>query len=73
MFFAEVQNKLLYAVTLQTAAEIIVTRADPQKPNMNLSSWKGSIVRKGDILVAKNYLTAEEIETLNRLVNKTYS
>lgn len=69
MFFAEVQNKLLYAVTLQTAAEIIVTRADPQKPNMNLTSWKGSIVRKGDILVAKNYLTAEEIETLNRLVN----
>ena len=54
MFFAEVQNKLLYAVTKQTAAEIIVSRADPTKPNMNLTSWKGSIVRKGDIIIAKN-------------------
>lgn len=69
MFFAEIQNKLLYAVTKQTAAEIIVSRADPSKPNMNLTSWKGSIVRKGDILVAKNYLTSSEIDTLNRLVN----
>ena len=69
MFFAEVQNKLLYAVTLQTAAEIVVSRADPNKPNMNLTSWKGSIVRKGDIVVAKNYLKVDEIDTLNRLVN----
>lgn len=69
MFFAEVQNKLLYAVTLQTAAEIVVSRADPNQPNMNLTSWKGSIVRKGDIVVAKNYLKADEIDTLNRLVN----
>ena len=69
MFFAETQNKLLYAVTHQTAAEIIVARADADKPNMGLTTWKGSIVRKGDIIVAKNYLEVEEIDKLNRLVN----
>ncbi|THU38515.1 hydroxyacid dehydrogenase [Niastella caeni] len=68
MFFAETQNKLLYAVTGKTAAEIIVTRADANKPNMALTSWKGSIVRKQDILIAKNYLSEDEIDTLNRLV-----
>jgi hypothetical protein len=68
MFFAETQNKLLYAVTGQTAAEIIVSRADAEKPNMALSSWKGAVVRKGDIVIAKNYLNADEIDTLNRLV-----
>ncbi len=61
MFFAETQNKLLYAVTGQTAAEIIVGRADASKPNMALTSWQGSIVRKGDIYTAKNYLRQEEI------------
>lgn len=68
MFFAETQNKLLYAVTGQTAAEIIVSRANANKPNMALTSWKGSVVRKQDIFTAKNYLTADEIDTLNRLV-----
>lgn len=68
MFFAEVQNKLHYAVTGQTAAELIVSRANADKPNMNLTSWKGSIVRKQDIFIAKNYLTHDEIDTLNRLV-----
>ncbi len=68
MFFAETQNKLLFAVTGKTAAEIIVSRADAGKPNMALTSWKGSIVRKQDIFVAKNYLTEDEIDTLNRLV-----
>ncbi|HEX2934497.1 MAG TPA: virulence RhuM family protein [Bacteroidales bacterium] len=68
MFFAETQNKLLFAVTGQTAAEIIVSRADASKPNMALTSWKGSIVRKQDIFIAKNYLSNEEIDTLNRLV-----
>jgi len=68
MFFAETQNKLLYAATNQTAAEIIVSRADANQPNMALTSWKGSIVRKQDIYIAKNYLTADEIDTLNRLV-----
>ena len=67
MFFAETQNKLLYAVTHQTAAEIITSRADADKPNMGLTSWKGSIVRKQDILIAKNYLNKNEIDTLNRL------
>lgn len=68
MFFAETQNKLLYAVTNQTAAEIIVSRADANKLNMGLTSWKGSIVRKGDVIVAKNYLFEDEIASLNRLV-----
>ena len=68
MFFAETQNKLLYAVTHCTAAEIIVSRADDTKPNMGLTTWKGSIVRKGDIIIAKNYLNEDEIDTLNRLV-----
>ncbi|MGN0235155.1 MAG: virulence RhuM family protein [Paludibacteraceae bacterium] len=67
MFFAETQNKLLYAVTGETAAEIIVHRADASKPNMALTSWKGTIVRKQDIFTAKNYLQKEEIDMLNRL------
>ena len=68
IFFAEVQNKLLYAATRRTAAELIVDRADPAQPNMALTSWSGSRVRRHDILVAKNYLTADEVDTLNRLV-----
>jgi len=68
MFFAETQNKLLYAVTGKTATEIIVSRADANKPNMALTSWKGSVVRKQDIFIAKNYLSEDEIDTLNRLV-----
>ena len=68
MFFAETQNKLHFAVTGQTAAELIVSRANADKPNMNLTSWEGSIVRKQDIFIAKNYLTHDEIDTLNRLV-----
>jgi len=67
MFFAETQNKLLFAVTGKTAAEIIITRADAHKENMGLTSWKGSIVRKQDVIIAKNYLTEDEIDTLNRL------
>ena len=67
MFFAETQNKLLYAVTHQTAAEIVISRADAEKPNMGLTSWKGSIVRKQDIIIAKNYLSEDEIDILNRL------
>lgn len=67
MFFAETQNKLLYAVTKQTAAEIIVSRADANAPNMALTSWQGNRVRKQDIVIAKNYLTKDEIDTLNRL------
>ena len=69
MFFAETQNKLLYAVTHKTAAELIVSRVDATQPNMGLTTWKGSIVRKGDVIIAKNYLHGEEIESLNRLVD----
>ena len=68
MFFAETQNKFLYAITGQTAAEIIVNRANADKPNMNLTNWKGTIVRKQDIIIAKNYLTTDEIDSLNRFV-----
>ena len=67
-FFAAVQNMLLYAVTQRTAAEIILGRADPEDAHFGLLSWKGDRVRKHDFLVAKNYLTEEEIDTLNRLV-----
>ena len=67
-FFATVQNLLLYAVTQKTAAELITARANPDAPHFGLLHWKGAQVRKQDILVAKNYLTADEIDTLNRLV-----
>lgn len=68
-FFAETQNKLLYGTTGKTAAELIWERADAKAPNMQLQSWSGSIVRKADVLVAKNYLRADEIDILNRLVS----
>ena len=68
MFFADTQNKLLYGVTGNTAAEIIANRANADTPNMALKSWSGSIVRKTDVVIAKNYLTADEIDVLNRLV-----
>lgn len=67
-FFAMVQNLLLYAVTQQTAAEIILARANPADDHFGLLAWKGAQVRKQDILIAKNYLTEDEIDTLNRLV-----
>ena len=68
IFFAEVQNKLIYAATLHTAAELVIKRADPSQPNMALTSWSGSRVRKQDVIIAKNYLTEDEVDTLNRLV-----
>jgi hypothetical protein len=67
-FFATVQNMLLYAVTRHTAAEIVTARADPDDLHFGLLTWKGAKVRKQDILIAKNYLTEDEIDTLNRLV-----
>ncbi|MDR0279672.1 MAG: virulence RhuM family protein [Paucimonas sp.] len=67
--FAEVQNKLFFAVTNHTAAELIVQRADATAPNMNLLSFKGDKVRKADVVIAKNYLNAEELDQLNRLVS----
>lgn len=67
-FFSETQNKLIYGVTGKTAADLIIDRANPQKTNMALTSWSGTIVRKRDIVVAKNYLSKDEIDSLNRLV-----
>ena len=68
VFFATVQNLLIFAVTRKTAAELITARANPADPHFGLLAWKGDKVRKADILVAKNYLTEDEIDTLNRLV-----
>ena len=68
MFFAETQNKILFAITGKTAAEIIVERADACAPNMALTSWEGSVVRKKDIYTAKNYLSEDELDSLNRFV-----
>lgn len=68
MFYAETQNKILFAITGKTAAEIVVSRANANEPNMALTSWKGTIVRKQDIFIAKNYLNADEIDSLNRFV-----
>lgn len=68
MFFAEAQNKLLFAITEKTAAELIVKRADAEKINMGLTNWKGRQVRKQDITIAKNYLKEDELDNLNRLV-----
>ena len=67
-FFATVQNLLIYAVTRKTAAELVTQRADRNDPNFGLLHWEGDHVRKQDILIAKNYLTEDEIDTLNRLV-----
>ena len=68
VFFATVQNLLIFAVTRKTAAELITARANPSDPHFGLLAWKGDKVRKADIVVAKNYLNEDEIDTLNRLV-----
>ena len=70
-FYATMQNKMHYAVTGHTAAEIVQGRSDPAKPNMGLTSWKGSPegrIHSSDVTVAKNYLDEDEIRQLNRLV-----
>lgn len=67
-FFRIIQNKLHFAATGQTAAELIHARADASQPNMGLTVWKGEIVRKTDVTVAKNYLNESEIDELNRIV-----
>lgn len=67
-FFSVIQNKLHYAATGMTAAELILSRGNHQLPNMGLTSWKTDEVRKTDITIAKNYLQEEEIEELNRIV-----
>jgi hypothetical protein len=67
-FFQHAQNKLHWAITGMTAAEVIKARADARQPNMGLTSWKGAKVRRDDVVVAKNYLTGPEIEQFNRIV-----
>lgn len=67
LFFASMQNKMHYAATGLTAAEIVKTRANADIPNMGLTSWKGSRVLKSDVGTAKNYLNEKEIDTLNRI------
>lgn len=69
-FFQTVQNKLHWAITGQTAAEIIHSRADKNKAHMGLTNWRGSVVRKADVGIAKNYLNAEELAALNNLVEQ---
>jgi len=68
LFFKKVQNKMLWAATHKTAAELIVERADPKLPNMGLTNWDGSRVRQQDVMIAKNYLTQVELEELNQIV-----
>ncbi|UYA62626.1 RhuM family protein [Pectobacterium colocasium] len=68
-FFQTIQNKLHYACTHMTAAELIASRVDASKPDMGLTSYKGDEVRKTDVTVAKNYLREDEIKELNRIVN----
>jgi hypothetical protein len=68
LFFKVVQNKMLWAVTGHTAAEIIAERADPALPNMGLTSWEGRRVRRQDVTTSKNYLREAEMDALNRIV-----
>lgn len=68
VFFQTIQNKLHFAATGKTAAELIAERADSSQPNMGLMAWRSGVVRKGDVTVAKNYLREDEIDELNRLV-----
>ena len=67
-FFKKVQNKMLWAITGKTAAELIENRSNVNASNMGLTSWRGSIVRKQDVAIAKNYLNADEIKDLNEIV-----
>jgi hypothetical protein len=70
LFFQTVQNKLHWAITSKTAAEIIAERANSDKPNMGLTNWRGEKVRKQDVVIAKNYLNEEELAALNNLVEQ---
>jgi len=69
-FFKTVQNKLHWAITGQTAAEIINQRADSSQENMGLTAWRGVNIRKSDVSIAKNYLNEDELSALNNLVEQ---
>ncbi|MGH3940312.1 MAG: virulence RhuM family protein [Pseudonocardiaceae bacterium] len=66
-FFATIQNKLIFAVTGSTAAELVMRRSDARSPSMGLTTWTGDRIHKSDVVIAKNYLTEREITELNRL------
>jgi hypothetical protein len=68
VFYATIQNKMLHSVTGHTAAELIAARSNAGLPNMGLTAWKGSRVRKSDVTTAKNYLAEKEISELNLIV-----
>ncbi len=68
IFFATIQNKMHFAATGKTAAQIVAERANADQPNMGLTTWKGEVVRKSDVTIAKNYLDIHEIDILNRIV-----
>jgi hypothetical protein len=68
IFFKKVQNKMLWAITGKTAAELIESRSNSKESNLGLTSWQGAIVRKQDVSIAKNYLNADEIKELNEIV-----
>ena len=69
-FYATVQNKVHYSIHGQTAAEVIVARADHTLPQMGLTNWEGARIRKADVSIAKNYLTEAELRALNNLVEQ---
>ena len=69
-FFKTVQNKMHWAITGQTAAEIVHARADAKMPNMGLTTWRGAKPRKQDVVIAKNYLAEEELRALNNLAEQ---
>lgn len=68
LFFKKVQNKMLWATTRKTAAELISQRANPEQPTMGLKSWSGPRIRQQDVTIAKNYLDQSELEELNEIV-----
>lgn len=70
LFFKTVQNKVHWAITGQTAAEIIHDRVDAARPNLGLTSWRGAVIRKQDVSIAKNYISEPELEALNNLVEQ---
>lgn len=70
LFFKTVQNKVHWAITGQTAAEIVHGRVDAAKPNLGLTNWRGAVLRKPDVVIAKNYLTEPELAALNNLVEQ---
>ena len=69
-FFATIQNKFHWAVHAHTAAELIVARANADKPNMGLTNWPSERIKKQDVVIAKNYLEQDELDQLNRIVNQ---